>query len=91
MIHPTIGRVVLFHRQGDAPGAEPKPEIPALVCFVHSDRCINVGGFDAHGYPIRGISVPLLQDEDAIPTSGKYARWTDYQKAQNAATTGVSS
>lgn len=90
MIKPTIGRVVLYHQQlGYAPAA--KDPIPALVCFVHNDREINVGGFNELGYPISGTHVTLLQDDDPVPDSGAYARWMDYQKAQAAVASGVSS
>lgn len=80
MIHPTIGRVVLFNR----PGFE-RASL-ALVSYVHSDRCINIGGFDHSGHPIARTSVQLLQDNDPIPEGQEYACWMPYQKEQAAKT-----
>lgn len=78
MIHPTIGRVVLFNRPGfDQPS-------PALISYVHSDRCINIGGFDNSGHPIARTSVTLLQGNDPIPKDQEYACWMPYQKEQAA-------
>ena len=85
MIKPTIGRVVLVRRFLDGAPLSPQPE-PALVCYVHSDRMVNVGGFDANGKPFAATSVQLLQDDDAAPglISGAYAEWMPYQKEQAA-------
>ena len=83
MIKPTIGRVVLIHRIVGGQPVSPQPE-PALVCYVHNDRLINVGGFDANGQPFARTSVQLLQDDDAAPANivtGAYAEWMPYQKA----------
>ncbi len=78
MIKPTIGRVVLVYRISRS---QPEPE-PALVTYVHDDRCINVGGFDANGRPFSATLVMLMQDDDP-PSFGTYARMP-YQKAQAA-------
>lgn len=78
MIQPTIGRVVLVHR-GNTGTNQPEP---ALVSYVHSDKLINVGGFDCNGTPFACTSLQLLQDDDT-PTNPKYyAEWMPYQKAQ---------
>lgn len=79
MIQPTVGRVVLVHR-----GMSSQPEA-AFVCFVHSDRMINVGGFDKNGVPFASCSVQLLQDDDK-PLGALYAEWMPYQKGQAAKT-----
>ncbi len=76
MIKPSIGRVVLVHR-----GTSNQPE-PALVCYVHSDKLINVGGFDCNGMPFSATSLQLLQDDDAPINDKYYAEWMPYQKAQ---------
>lgn len=75
MIKPTIGRVVLFHNNtSDQP-------LPGLICYVHSDRQINVGGHSKEGHPIAAINVQLLQDNDKAPENGAhYAEWMPYQK-----------
>lgn len=84
MIKPTIGRVVLVHRPQSINRDQPEP---ALVSFVWSDICINVGGFDANGQPFSATSVELLQDDVAAPTDGRvYAEWMPYQKGQAAKT-----
>lgn len=76
LIKPTIGRVVLFHHVAEA-DAE-----PALVCFVHTDRMINVGGFQWNGQPFAACSVPLIPNGEDIPATGHYATWMDYQVEQ---------
>ena len=82
MIKPTIGRVVWLFRDKLA------DPIPALICRVYDDRCINVGGFDTSGKPIAYVEVRIFQDEDgeARPNSGVYAEWMPYQKGQAAKT-----
>jgi hypothetical protein len=79
MIKPTIGRVVLVNIPGFL------QQWPALIAFVHSDRLINVGGFDNSGNPLALTSVPLLQDDDLKP-EGIHAEWMPYQKGQAAKT-----
>jgi len=80
MIKPTIGRVVLVNR-----GKSDQRE-PALVSYVHNDRCINVGGFDSNGQPFSLCSLQLLQDDDKPMNPGSFAEWMPYQKGQAAKT-----
>lgn len=86
MIHPTVGRVVLFHPGSGFSGCSAGAGIPlpALVARVWSDTCINVGGFDANGEPFAATSVLLIQDDNPVPTGGHYAEWMPYQKGQAA-------
>ena len=81
MIKPTIGRVVLFHPKKNA-----EVVFPALVCFVHNDSMINVGGFDNNGNAFGSCSVRLIQDGEEAPNTGPYAEWMPYQKGQAAKT-----
>lgn len=84
MIHPTIGRVVLYWPptvSGRAPDTQPWP---ALVCHVWSETCINLAGFNDGGTPFSASSCRLIQDDDQPPTTGAYAEWMPYQKAQAA-------
>jgi hypothetical protein len=84
MIKPTVGRVVLFYpAMSDA--SKGRGPLPALIAYVHGDRCINVGAFDQNGNPFGACSVALLQDNDPKPT-GYYAEWMEYQKGQAAKT-----
>lgn len=89
MIQPTVGRVVLYHPAANSAAiyaaADGSP-VPALIARVWNDRMINIGGFDANGNPFGATSVPLLQDDDAIPEGGNYACWMPYQKGQAAKT-----
>lgn len=78
MIKPTIGRVVLVHR-GQSDQAE-----SALICYVHSDTLINVGGFDKNGAPFALTSLQLIQGDETPPI--QYAEWMPYQKGQAAKT-----
>lgn len=85
MISPTIGRVVWYYKPGMS---HVEQALPAIVSFVHSDTCINVGGFDAMGKPFSDTSVVLLQDEGSYgnPSGGAWACWMPYQKGQAAKT-----
>lgn len=75
MIHPTIGRVVWF--QPSKSSDQPLRDQPfaALITYVCDDRCINIGGFDALGWPVSACSVKLIQDDDPLPTGGYYAQF----------------
>ena len=83
IIKPTVGRVVLFH-----PAGNPNATVPALVCFVHSDTCVNLAAFDANGDKIAGTtSVTLVHGEgDWRPSDGYWCEWMPYQKGQAAKT-----
>ena len=84
MIKPTVGRIVLVRKRPGAISGVGLPEA-AIICFVHSDSCINVAGFDANGLPWAISSLTLLQD-DAAPPVYEYAEWMPYQKGQAAKT-----
>lgn len=79
IIPPTVGRVVWI-RHADHPESE-QPEA-GVVAYVHSDRCINVAGFDHNGQPFSKTSVTLVQQDDPTPTAGIYAEWMPYQLGQ---------
>lgn len=81
VITPTIGRVVWYYEEHtqDNPGLISGQPLPAVICYVHSDRHINIGGFDASGDPFSRRFVPLIQDGEAIEARS-YACWMPYQK-----------
>lgn len=80
MITPTIGRVVWYTPRFP----ETTQPWPALICFVHDDKTINVGGFTNDGVPFNAHNVPLMQtDTEARPDSG-YCEWMPYQQAKAA-------
>ena len=81
MIVPTIGRVIWFQPAHAADQSDLAQPQAAFITYVHNDRCINVGGFDANGRPTAATSVLLLQDDDKAPTTGNYAQWMPYQVA----------
>ena len=85
MIVPTIGRVVWFYPIdfGRPDIVNPQP-YPALICYVHGDRMINLAGFDNNGEPFKRTSVTLLQDDDPFPLDRDYACWMPYQVGQAA-------
>lgn len=89
MIKPTIGRVVWFHPDttDESLSGSDQP-LPALVSYVHGDRCVNLAVFDANGGGSHSrTSVELLQDGDEPPEhGGMYAEWMPYQKGQAAKT-----
>ncbi len=62
MISPTIGRVVLVHREfSGSDQAE-----PALVTYVHNDRLINVGGFDHLMAGLENLRIELFLVNHAV-------------------------
>lgn len=81
-LKPTIGRVIWFYPDAgfsntNTPSGNGDP-LPALICRVWSDTCINIGGFDANGKPFARTSVTLL-GADETPPHGMYASWMPYQ------------
>jgi hypothetical protein len=78
MIVPTIGRVVHVRF---SPTTDPEP---ALICRVHSNYEINVGGFDSKGIPFAIENIRLLQDDDQPPAGVFYAEWMAWQKEMAA-------
>lgn len=78
LIKPTIGRVVLFYPAGHDRSAQPHP---ALISYVHSDTCINLGGFNQNGEPVRATSVLLVPAGEPLPETGNVATWMPYQAA----------
>lgn len=77
MIVPTIGRVIWYYPPGVAHTAQP---LPALICHVHDNQTINVGGFSEDGLPFRDTNVLLLQDGYGNPSGDAWACWMPYQK-----------
>ena len=89
MIKPTVGRVVLFHPPANEAAVDfaPAEICAALVCYVHSDRLVNLAVFDADGRPHSFTSVELIQDGEPAPVHyGRYCEWMPYQKGQAAKT-----
>lgn len=85
MIVPTIGRVIHVYRNGP----EMPPE-PALICYVHNDRKINVAGFSYTGDPFSVRDCTLVQDDEAVP-NGIYAIWMPYQVNKAASSNALAS
>lgn len=84
MIKPTIGRVVWFWPNPDSPqGNTDGQPLPALICHVWGDTCVNIAGFDANGNPFKHTSVTLYQGDSDRP-KGHFAEWMPYQIGQAA-------
>ena len=79
MIPPTIGRVVLVQREELQAQRQ-----PAFVTYVHSERQINVAGFDNEGRHFAENEIQLLQDDDVPANADRFAEWMPYQKQQAA-------
>ena len=78
MIKPSVGRVVLFFRQGE------KEPFPALVTVVHDERTISVAVMDPerNGGEVRFMSRrALLQDDDKPVAQQNWCEWMPYQKS----------
>ena len=58
MQKPSIGRVVHVCHSG--------LRYAATITYVHSDTCVNVGGFDHNGYPFQKTSC-LFEQENVTP------------------------
>lgn len=92
MIQPTIGRRVWFWPNGVASlsngarlsviNSTPLQPLDAGVVYVWSDRMVNLDVTDHYGHHHQATSVPLLQDDDPVPTTGAYATWMPYQASQ---------
>ncbi len=79
LIKPTVGRKVWFFPDGN-PSTAPWD---GNVVKVHSDRTVNVAGFDPNGMPFARISVQLLQEDDPTPPHA-HCTWMPYQIGQAA-------
>jgi hypothetical protein len=85
MITPTPGRIVWFYRgetQSDI--VQRDQPLAATVCYVFSNRMVNLRVWDADANEHRCTSVQLLQDGDEAPPTGYYCEWMPYQKRQAA-------
>lgn len=82
MIKPTIGRVVWYRQPGSTDEQQPNA---AIVCYVHSDECVNLTWFDYSGGTFSATSVFLYQNEGEKPSSG-FCEWMPYQIGQAAKT-----
>ena len=93
MIKPTIGRRVWYwpsaYDCGNGSVSPPSTmqadhvqPCDAGVCYVHSDRLVNLTVADHNGNMHKRTSVQLLQDDDEIPVGQAYATWMPYQSAQ---------
>jgi hypothetical protein len=83
MIKPTVGRVVWFH-EAFVPDTKEQPRA-AIVCYVHSDRCVNLAVFDVNGNSTSRTSVALRQEGDEAPAYA-FCEWMPYQLGQAAKT-----
>jgi|SRR5579863_5750284 len=88
MITPTVGRIVWYrpdmqHRDELAQmvaGYGSDQPMAAQVCYVHSDRMVNLDVTDYEGHHHPRTSVVLVQEGDATP-NGQFCMWMPYQRA----------
>ncbi len=78
IIKPTVGRVVLYRPDGIH-----GQTLPAIICHVWTDECINIATFDSNGNSFGETSVTLKQDQD-IPEWAPRCEWMEYQVGQAA-------
>lgn len=84
MIKPTIGRVVWYHPYSSTPEQQPQA---AVISYVWSDTCVNLGVFNPNGNSIGVTSVFLWQNDGEVERpSSSYAEWMPYQQGQAAKT-----
>lgn len=79
IITPTVGRIVWFYDEEHLPEEQP---LAAIVCFVHSDRLVNLAVFGAEGAMEPAEEIVLVQEGDATPAGEAYAMWMPYQLGQ---------
>lgn len=95
VIVPTIGQRVWYYPSDWERGLRPdidmqsaskivsdgKQPCDAGVCYVHSDRLVNLTVADHNGTMHARTSVTLLQPGDPVPEPGEvaYATWMPYQ------------
>jgi hypothetical protein len=95
VITPTIGRRVWYYPSDYDRGLlENAPETiiagdraqpcDAGICYVHSDRLVNLTVADHNGKMHARTSVKLIQPGDEIESHGAYAIWMPYQVQQAA-------
>lgn len=89
VIKPSVGRVLLYYparSHGSMSGFRFVPGQPhaAVVCFVHSDRMVNVISFDQNGAQRPRTSVRLVQPGETVPAEDDYCQWVAYQVGQAA-------
>lgn len=81
MIKPSIGRVVWYYPGGLQAVLQNVQPQPAIVCYVHGDRMVNLAIFSPSGLQYSAISVPLVQEGDNTPDHA-FACWMPYQIGQ---------
>lgn len=81
MIQPTIGRQVWFW--GPIPELGSRQPEAATVCYVHTDRLVNLHVIDHNGHARPIAEVQLRQPEDDVPQT-QFCEWMPYQKRQAA-------
>ena len=82
LIPPTVGRVVLFWPSAEFKAQKGSQPNAALVAYVHSDRMVNIAGFDCNGAPFSRTSVQLVQPGDPEVPKGAFVEWMPYQIGQ---------
>lgn len=82
MIKPSIGRVVWYFPNGKKDRDAGIQPMAALVAYVHSDTCINIGYFDQSGVARSQTSVQLEQEPGDSDWSSSFCCWMPYQQAQ---------
>jgi hypothetical protein len=80
IIKPTVGRKVWYWPYAPREGDQP---FDATICYVHSDRSVNLRVTDVQGASRGLICVTLCQPADPRPEQ-RYCEWMPYQKGQAA-------
>ena len=84
MIAPTIGRIVWFtprhNHLTQLASLGPQP-MAAQVCYVWSDRMVNLDVTDHRGQHHQVQSVLLLQGDETYEPMTSSAEWMPFQKA----------
>lgn len=77
LITPTIGRIVWFR-----PARPTVQPLAAIICYVHTDRLVNLAVFTSSGVNRSHEKVPLLQENDVALKGECYCEWMTYQISQ---------
>lgn len=91
IITPTIGRRLWYWPSNwdrnpingkYMHASDEKQPCDAGICYVWSDRMVNLTVTDHNGRVHQRASVKLLQGDDPVPTGDAHAQWMPFQAGQ---------
>lgn len=89
IIKPTVNRSIWYwptleDRRVHSLGLDLTQPLAAHICYVWSDRMVNVSVLDANGVQHARTSVALLQGDESYVPGQSHCTWMPYQVGQAA-------